>query len=104
MDHWTGERPGDAAHGLDPGHRQLTQVIDVASFGADDHVVGAGDVLGLLDAFDLGDLLGDLGSLADLGLDEDVCRPPQVPTSCVMRPGALQRLVPRGDDGTPRLG
>jgi hypothetical protein len=38
------------------------------------HVVGAGDVLGLLDTLDLGDFLGDLGCLADLCLDEDVCR------------------------------
>jgi hypothetical protein len=38
-----------------------------------DHVVRAGDGLGLLDALDVDDLPGDLARLADLGLDEDVC-------------------------------
>jgi hypothetical protein len=74
VDHRAGEGAGDAVHRLDPGDHELAQVVDVAGLGADDHVVGAGDVLGLLDALDLGDLLGDLGGLADLGLDEDVCR------------------------------
>jgi phosphoserine aminotransferase len=72
--HRAGQGAGDPVHGLHAGHHQLAQVVDVAGLGADDHIVGAGDVLGLLDALDLGDLLGDLGGLADLGLDQDVCR------------------------------
>jgi hypothetical protein len=59
------------------------QVVDGVGLGADDHVVGAGHILGLLDALDFDDLLGDHGGLADLGLDQDVChhhkqRPPWV--------------------------
>ena len=46
------------------------------SFGADDHVVGAGDGLGLLNARDIDDVLGDLCGLADLGLDKDVMPSP----------------------------
>jgi hypothetical protein len=49
-------------------------LIEVAGLGASDHVVGAGHILGLLHALDLDDVLGDLGRLADLGLDENVCR------------------------------
>jgi hypothetical protein len=74
VDHRAGQGAGDAVDRLDPGHHQLAQVVDVPSLCADDHVVGSGDVLGLLDALDLGDLLGDLGGLADLGLNEDLCR------------------------------
>src|SRR5215207_2232034 len=79
----TGEGPSDASHGLHPRHHQLTELVDVLSFGADDHDVGAGDGLGLLDTGNVDDVLGDLGGLADLGLDEDVCRyhsyrPPRV--------------------------
>jgi hypothetical protein len=74
VDDRTGEGPGDAGHRLHPRHHQLAELVDVACFGADDHVVGAGEGLGLLDAGDVDDVLGHLGGLADLGLDEDVCR------------------------------
>ena len=63
---------------------QLTQLVDVARLGADDHVVGAGHVLGVLHALDLDDLLGDLGRLADLGLNEDVRRHHRYRPPCVM--------------------
>jgi hypothetical protein len=53
---WTGESPGDASHRLDPRHHQLAELIDVAGFGADDHVIGAGDGLGLLDTGDVDDV------------------------------------------------
>jgi hypothetical protein len=46
---WTGKGPGDASHGLHPRHHQLAELVEVAGFGADDDVVGAGDGLGLLD-------------------------------------------------------
>jgi hypothetical protein len=38
---WTGEGPGDASHRLHPRDHQLGELVDVAGFGADDHVVGA---------------------------------------------------------------
>jgi hypothetical protein len=72
--HRTSERPGDAIHGLDPRDHQLAKLIDIARLGADDHIVGAGNVLGQLDALDPDDILGNLGGLTDLGLDQDVCR------------------------------
>jgi len=72
VDHGAGEGPGDALHGLDLGHDELPELVHVPRLGADDHVVGAGDVLGLGDPLDLADLLRDLRGLAHLGLDEDV--------------------------------
>ena len=41
---------------LDLGDDQLAQLVDVVGLGADDHVVRTGDVLGLGDPGDLGDL------------------------------------------------
>ena len=67
-----GERAGDAVDHLHPAHDHLAELVDRRGLGAGDHVVGAGDVLGRHDAVDLGDLVGHLGGLADLGLDEDV--------------------------------
>src|SRR6266496_1124029 len=75
-------------------HHQLAELVEVARLGAHDHVVGAGHVLGLLHARDLGDVLGDLGRLADLGLDEDVCRHHRYRPPCVMPPTAPAETVP----------
>ena len=47
-----GQRAGDALDRLDPGDHELAQVVDRLGLGAHDHVVGAGDVLGLGDAAD----------------------------------------------------
>jgi hypothetical protein len=63
---------GDAVEVLDLRHHELAQLVDVLGLGADDHVVGTGDVLSKRDATDLGDGLGHLGGLADVGLDQDV--------------------------------
>jgi len=75
-------------------HHQLAELVEVARLGAHDHVVGAGHVLGLLHARDLGDVLGDLSRLADLGLDEDVCRHHRYRPPCVMPPTAPAETVP----------
>jgi hypothetical protein len=61
--HGTGEGPGDAVDRLHARDHQLTQLVDIARLGTNDHVVGAGHVLGLLHALDLDDLLGDLAAL-----------------------------------------
>src|SRR4029450_3319657 len=74
VDDRTGEGAGDAVDRLHPRDHQFAELVQVACLGADDHVIGAGDGLGLLYAGDVDDLRGDLGRLADLGLDEDVCR------------------------------
>ena len=55
-----------------PGDDQLAQLVDGLGLGANDHVVRAGDVLGLGDAADRAHLIGDGGGLADLRLDQDV--------------------------------
>src|SRR6266487_4460375 len=98
VDDRAGEGAGDAVDGLDPGDHQLAEVVDVAGLGPHDHVVGPGDVLGLLDALDLGDLLGDLGRLANLGLNQDVRRHhehrPPCPTAPTPRTSVRWR--PRG--------
>ena len=54
MDDGAGQRAGDAVEVLHLGDDQLAELVDVAGLGADDHVVGAGDVLGESDALDLG--------------------------------------------------
>src|SRR5689334_22147118 len=50
MDDRTGQRARDARNVLDSGNHQLAQLVDVAGFRADDHVVRTGDVLGQGDA------------------------------------------------------
>src|SRR5215218_4578302 len=72
VDDRTGQRSGDPVDGLHPRDDQAAEVVDGLCLGADDHVVGAGDVLGLGHAVDLGPGRGDLGGLAAFGLDEDV--------------------------------
>jgi hypothetical protein len=69
----------------------LAQLVDVARLGADDHVEGSGHGLGLLHARDVDDVLGDLGRLADLGLDRGCMPSPQVPTSLRHAAAALCR-------------
>jgi hypothetical protein len=63
MDDRAGEGPGDAVDRLYPRDHQLAELVEVAGLGADDHVVGAGDSLGLLHAGDVDDLRGDPGRL-----------------------------------------
>src|SRR3954447_15622516 len=72
VDDGTGQRAGDAGDVLHPGDHELAELVDVAGFRPDDHVIRTGDVLGQGDALDLGDLCRDIGSPADLGLDQDV--------------------------------
>ena len=67
-----GQRPGDARNSLNLGYYEPTEVIDVVSFSANDHVVGAGHVVSLRHAGDLADGRCHVGSLPDLGLDEDI--------------------------------
>ncbi len=67
-----GQRPGNARNSLNLGYYEPTEVIDVGSFGANDHVVGAGHVVSLRHAGDLADGRCHVGSLPDLGLDEDI--------------------------------
>src|SRR6266516_4892958 len=125
VDHRAGEGAGDAVDRLHPGNHQLAEVVDVAGLGPHDHVVGPGDVLGLLDALDLGDLLGDLGCLANLGLNQDVRRhhehrppcptaatdgpppevvPPTVPEAATLprSPGPRRPLGPAVESGWKR--
>jgi thiamine-monophosphate kinase len=72
MDDGAGQGPGDAGYALDLGDHELPEIIHVARFGPDDHVVGAGDVLGQGHPLDIADAASDLGGLAHLGLHQDV--------------------------------
>src|SRR5258708_14879130 len=67
-----GQRSGNAWDALDLRYDEAAKVIHVVRLGANDHVVGAGDVVGLGDAADLPDGRGHIGGFADLSLDEDV--------------------------------
>ena len=68
-----GQGPGDAGHALDLGDHELPEIIHVVRLGPDDHVVGPGDVLGQGHPLDAADTASDLGGLAHLCLNEDVC-------------------------------
>src|ERR1700744_4399270 len=70
--HGAGERPGDPGDGLDVGRDQPAEFVDVGRLGPDDHGIGAGDVLSLIDTAELADVCSPVGGLADFGLNEDV--------------------------------
>jgi hypothetical protein len=69
MDHRAGQGAGDAVHQLDVGDHQPAQLIQTGRLNSGDDVVGAGEVLGHLDTMQVAERLGDMGDLADLGLD-----------------------------------
>src|SRR6266700_5772327 len=71
-EHRAGQGAGDAGDGLDAGDDQPAQLVHPWRLSPGDAVVGAGDGLGQLHPLDGPDCLGDLGCLADLGLDEHV--------------------------------
>src|ERR687891_41165 len=71
MEHRAGQGAGDV-HDLDPGDHQPAQLIETGRLDLGDDVVGAGEVLGQLHTIKAAECLGDLGDLADLGLDEHV--------------------------------
>jgi thiamine-monophosphate kinase len=72
MHNRAGQRPGDAGDTLNLGDHEFAEVVHVVRLSPDDHVVGTGDVICLGNAGDLADVHGDVGSLADLCLDEDI--------------------------------
>jgi len=67
-----GQRPCNAWNSLNLRYYEPTEVIDVLSFSANDHVVGASHIVSLGNAGDLADRNRYVGSLPDLGLDEDI--------------------------------
>src|SRR5215208_5628882 len=72
VDHCAGEGAGDAVHGLDAGGYQPAQLIQTGGLDPGDDVVGTSDVFGHLHTIEIAERLGDMGDLADLGLDEHV--------------------------------
>src|SRR5881392_2446694 len=72
VDDRAGQSARDAVHLLDLGDHHATQLVDRVGLCAHDHVVGAGDVLGLDHSWNLPDQLGDGRRLAYFGLDQDV--------------------------------
>jgi hypothetical protein len=83
VDHCAGQGAGDAVHGLDPGGHQPAQLIQTGRLDPGDDVVGTGEVLGRLHTIEIIERLGDMGDLADLGLDKHVCaeRPALTPSA-----------------------
>ena len=73
VDHYAGEGAGNAVHGLDTGGHQPAQLIQTGRLDPGDDVVGVGEVLGGLHTIQIIERLGDMGNLADLGLDKHVC-------------------------------
>jgi hypothetical protein len=78
-----GQGARDTTDGLDSRHNQSAQGVDAPGLGADDDVIGPSQWLGLLYAVDLYGCTGNLPSLADLGLNEDIggdhrARPPKL--------------------------
>lgn len=67
------QRAGDAVDGLHTRNDELSELIDIACLGSDDHVIRTSDILREGYAFELTDLGGNASCLADLGLNEDVC-------------------------------
>jgi|Tabmets5t2r1_1033131.scaffolds.fasta_scaffold32182_2 hypothetical protein len=93
---WTGEGPGDAVHCLHARDHELAELIEVPYLGADDHVVGTGDRLGLLHAREVDDVLGDLGAALPTSVwmrTYAVTTGTDLLASC---PGALEEPVPKG--------
>src|SRR5215211_1540440 len=72
MEHRAGQGASDAVYELDAGDHQPAQLIQTGRLDPGDDVVGAGDVLGHLHTIEITERLGDMGHLADLGLDEHV--------------------------------
>src|SRR6185437_8508165 len=95
-----GQRSGNAWHALNLRYHEAAKVIHVVGLGADDHVVGAGDIVGLGDATDFPDGRGHIGSLADLSLDEDISLDHRgLPVICV--PDTLSQATTPGARGRP---
>jgi hypothetical protein len=85
VDDGTGEGAGDPLDPLDAGDDELAELVHALGLGADDHVVGARDVLGVGDSLDL----------TDLGRDR------AFPTSVWMRMYALTTMAPPGSSTRP---
>ena len=66
MNDRAGQGARDAVKRLHLGDNQLAEFINVASLSPNDHVIGAGHVFSHDDTLDVGDRLGDIGSLAIL--------------------------------------
>src|SRR5258708_35089043 len=96
-----GQRPGNARNSLNLGYYEPTEVIDVVSFSANDHVVGAGHIVSLRYAGDLADGRCHVGSLPDLGLDEDISLD-HVALRSSVGPQRYRRQRPRTQQAGPR--
>lgn len=92
MYHRAGQGAGDSPDSLHVGNHQAAQLVDVFGFGANDHVVGPGDVFSGGDTGDARDFLSHRGCLAYLGLYEDVSLYQGAPLSSAgqFRPGKLE--------------
>lgn len=66
------EGASDPINGLDLRHDQLAQLVYIAGLGPHNHVIGAGDILGIDHAFYVDDRVGYVGSLAHFSLDQDI--------------------------------
>jgi hypothetical protein len=65
MEHRAGQDAGDAVHDVDAEDHQPAQLIQTGRLDPNDHVGGAGDVLGQLHTIEIIERLGDVRDLAD---------------------------------------
>ena len=72
LDDRAGQCSDDALNGLDRGHDQLPEGVDVFDLNEHHDVVGSGDCLGGDHAGHAADGSGDVGCSAGVGLDQDV--------------------------------
>ena len=72
VDDRAGQRSHDALNGLDRGHDQSSEGVDVCGLNEHHDVVGSSDCLGRDHAGHAADGSGDVGCLAGFGLDQDV--------------------------------
>src|ERR1700678_4228753 len=102
----TSQRPCDAGNALDLGNHQTPKVIHIVGFGPNDHVIRAGDVIGLGYPGDQTDGRRYIGGLADLGLDEDISLdhiglPVISVFDTLPQPDTRNTAARRSDDGPP---
>lgn len=84
MDDRAGEGSGDAVDRLDSYDYKASQLVDIAGFCPDDHIVWSCHIVGGRDAVDSADVIRHPLCLAHFGLYEHVCLNHGVPLALML--------------------